>query len=104
MPTRTVQVTQLVMDIEDEQRRRDWTNNRVARFLSVSPSTLTNWYSGREPTINADNLRNICEFLGIEPREVFHRLDWLDDDGTPVGSRGSRPYLAVATIMALTAA
>lgn len=76
MPTRTIEVSQLVADIEAEQERRGWSNRKVARELAISPSTLTNWYGGMQPTLTGENIAGLCRFLSIDSDEVLRRLGW----------------------------
>lgn len=95
MPSREIEVPQLVIDIIDEQERRGWSNRRVALTLSISPSTLSNWYAGMAPTLNGDNLNGICAFLGISHEDVLNRLGWIRD-GDDYGDAAMRPYLTSA--------
>lgn len=94
MATRTVEIMDLVVALEERRDELGITNAEVARRLDVSGSTLSAWLTGgMAPKLNADTQQAFAAFLNVSPRRV---VELYGLDLSSRASRGSRRSLTEA--------
>jgi transcriptional regulator with XRE-family HTH domain len=71
--------------IRDARKAREMTQEQVIEGSGVSKTTLIRWESGRAERPDPEQVRMLCRFLGIDPRQAAVALGYLtaEDLGPP---------------------
>lgn len=88
MPTRIVEISDLVAAIEERMAESGLSKSEAARQLGVPRQSLQQWLHGVTPTINADNQQAFAQFLGVAPRRVLELAGFSLDSRASRGSHG----------------
>ena len=90
MPTRTIEVSDLVDAIERRIDELELSKSAAARQIGVSRQRLNFWLHGTQPDVTDVELqRSLARFLAVSPLEVL-QLAGLD-----LSSEGLGGYLAL---------
>ena len=92
MPTRTIEVSDLVDAIERRIEELGISDSAAARRIGVSRQRLGFWRRGTQPDVtDVDLQRSLARFLGVSPLTVLE-LAGLDLSSEELGGYLSRHY------------
>jgi transcriptional regulator with XRE-family HTH domain len=89
--TRTIEVADLVVEIERRMDECRLTANATAQALDISPQRLSQWRRGAAVHLDADLQRRLAAFLDVSPRKVLALLGYDTSDVANL-SAGNRPF------------
>ena len=92
MATRTIEVPDLVIEIEHRMDGRGLTANATAQALDISPQRLSQWRRGAQVHLDADLQQRLAGFLGVSPRRVLELLGYSTSDDAANLSSGVEPF------------
>lgn len=86
MATRQIEVSDLVIAIEERITELGITDAEGARRIGISPQRLSQWKRGASINLDGGLQRDAAKFLGVAPRRVLELM------GYDLGSRALGGY------------
>ena len=92
MGKRTIEVADLVDEIERRMEELDLSANATADRIGITAQRLSQWRRGTHVMLDPDLQQRLALFLGCSPRRVLELLGYSTSDGVANLSSGDQPF------------
>jgi transcriptional regulator with XRE-family HTH domain len=90
--TRTIEVADLVDEIERRMEELSLSANATADRIGITAQRLSQWRRGTQVQLDPELQQRLAGFLGCSPRRVLELLGYSTSDGIANLSAGNGPF------------